>query len=225
MYEEGAALSYWFFVFCIQSCQAWSDVSSSSYRFVYLVSSLNHHITLNSEARADIQWWIDFFPSWNGVAFIQPEAVTSISLKLFSDASDLGFGALFGNLWFSSPWPSSFVDLHINVKELFAIVAAVLTWGEHLKDRQILFYTDNLPITHVWRSGTSSNPVIMKLVRHLFLFCARLNINVLMLHIPGHSNNAADALSRLQVNRFHLLLKSAHRAPSAINPVVWTLLT
>ena len=34
------------------------------------VSSLNHHITLISEGRADIAWWLEFLPSWNGVCFI-----------------------------------------------------------------------------------------------------------------------------------------------------------
>ena len=59
------------------------------------VTNLNHHISLSSEARADIHWWIDFFPSWNGVEFIQQDLVTSHSLRLFTDASLLGFGAVY----------------------------------------------------------------------------------------------------------------------------------
>ena len=59
------------------------------------VPNLNHHITLNSEARADIQWWNSFLPSWNGIEFIQQDIITSHSLKLFTDASFLGFGAVY----------------------------------------------------------------------------------------------------------------------------------
>ena len=168
------------------------------------VSSLNHHITLNSEGRADIAWWLEFLPSWNGVCFIQSEPVTSVSLSLYTDASGVGFGAVFGQKWFSHPWPEDYSSFHINIKELFAIVAAVLTWGHEWHDQQILFFTDNSAITHVWRTGTSVDRVIMKLVRFMFLFVAKRNVNVLMHHIPGHSNNAADALSRLQVQRFRL---------------------
>ena len=60
------------------------------------VSSLHHHVSLTSESRADIQWWLDFLPRWNGVSTIQKEPVTSASLSLFTDASGIGFGALLG---------------------------------------------------------------------------------------------------------------------------------
>jgi len=113
------------------------------------VSALHHHITMDAEARADIQWWLDFLPSWNGVAIIQSEPVTSVSLRLFTDASGLGFGAVYGDEWFREPWPPACKDLRINVQELFAIVAAVFTWGHRWIDSQILFFTDNLIITHV----------------------------------------------------------------------------
>ena len=35
------------------------------------VSSINHYISLNADARVDIQWWIEFLPSWKGVSFFQ----------------------------------------------------------------------------------------------------------------------------------------------------------
>ena len=194
------------------------DLSTSVY-------DLNHFITLNSESRADISWWLDFLPSWNGVCFIQAVPVTSVSLSLYTDASGMGFGAVYGRKWLSYPWPEHYLPFHINIKELFAIVAAVITWGHEWHDQQILIFTDNSAITHVWRSGTSVDRAIMKLVRFLFLFVAQRNINVLMQHIPGHSNNAADALSRLQVHRFLQLHPSAAIQASAVPDMLWTVLT
>lgn len=188
------------------------------------VTSLSHHISLNAEARADIQWWIDFLPTWNGVSYIQSEPTSSVAMQLYTDASNIGMGGFLGDSWFSCPWPTPWQGQHINVKELFAIVAATFLWGKEWKDKQILFFTDNLPITHVWLSGSSPNPQLMKLVRHLFLFCARLNINILMQHIPGQSNAAADALSRLQVGRFHHLRHTAERKAWPLPPIIWTLL-
>ena len=94
------------------------------------VSSLNHHITLNSESKADVQWWLDFLPDWNGASTIQSEPVTSASLSLFTDASGASFGAVFDSVWFSAEWPRELGHHHINVKELFTIVAAVCTWGQ-----------------------------------------------------------------------------------------------
>ena len=94
------------------------------------VSSLNHHISLNADSCADICWWIDFLPSWNGVNFMHAEPITSVSLSLFTDASGVGFGALYDCKWFLAEWPVTLRSFHINVQELFAIVAAVCSWGE-----------------------------------------------------------------------------------------------
>ena len=42
----------------------------------------------------------------------------------------------------------------------------------------------------------------MRLVRGLFLFTAKTNINILLMHIPGNINYLAASLSRLQVAKF-----------------------
>ena len=152
------------------------------------------------------------------------EPVTSVAMRLFTDASNLDAGGVYGNEWFSARWPVTWKEIHINVKELFAIVAATFLWGRKWENKQILFFTDNLPITQVWLTGSSPNPLIMKLVRHLFLFCARLNINILMKDISGQSNSAADALSRLQVTRFHKLCPCVSTTPTPLPQVAWTLL-
>ena len=69
---------------------------------------------------------------------------------------------------------------HINFKELFAVVAAVFTWGKHWHNKQIIINTDNQAITDIWKSGSSKDPDIMRLIRELFLFSAKNNINILM---------------------------------------------
>ena len=172
-----------------------------------------------------IIWWCDFLPSWNGVCYIQADPISSVSISLFTDASGLGLGAVYGKYWLSVPWPEPYKFFHINILELFAIVAAVVTWGHEWRDQQILFFTDNSAITHVWRTGTSVDRTIMKLVRYLFLFSARLNLNILMQHIPGHTNLSADALSRLQIPRFRQLLPGAHLHQSTPPPELWHILT
>ena len=104
-------------------------------------------------------------------------------------------------------------------------MAAVCAWGHAWRDRQVLFFTDNMSITQVWRSGTCRDPDIMRLVRYLFLFTARLNLNILMQHVPGVSNSSADALSRLQVGRFRQLVPHADSQPSPLPPEIWSILT
>ena len=196
------------------------DLSTTVYRN-------DHRISLNAEAQADISWWQEFLPSWNGKEKIHPPPITNFDIELATDASGLGIGASFGNKWFSRPL-SDFDSLSwirrdrfdINFWELFALTVAVLTWGAAWKDKQIIIYVDI--ITHVWLRG-STDKCMMRLVRKLFLFTAQNNINILLQHIPGHSNILADRLSRLQVSEFKSLLPSADHAGSSIPNTIWLL--
>ena len=152
------------------------------------VTSLNHHIYLNNEARADNSWWCSFLPTWNGVAYFQEDPISASSLTFFTDASDLGMGGIFDNSWFSCPWPSQKLLPHINICELLAVVTAIFTWGNHFQNKQIIIYTDNLAIVHVWKSGSCRDKLLMHLVRSLFMYSAQHNINILMEHMSGHHN-------------------------------------
>ena len=44
------------------------------------VEDLHQIIVLDSEAKADINWWVSLFPSWEGKEFIQEAPVTSHAL-------------------------------------------------------------------------------------------------------------------------------------------------
>ena len=185
------------------------------------VGKLSHHISLNSEARRDIQWWLDFLPSWNGVSFFQEDLISTEALMLFTDASNLGMGGVFENRWFVSPWPDHFLGFDINFKEIFAIFAAICTWAKFLANKQILVYCDNLNIVTVWKTGTCRNPHIMKVIRAVFLSCASHNINLLATHIEGKINIQADLLSRMQVGKFHQVQPLAEKDPCQVPTYIW----
>ena len=187
------------------------------------VDGLNKYITLNAEARADIAWWLDFIPTWSGSAFIQHSPVTADSLSLYSDASGIGFGAYFDTHWFAIPWPQQYRGYDIGFRELFAITAAIFTWGDDLAGKQILFFTDNKNAVDLWHSGTSSDKDLMRLLRALFLFCANHQINLFIKHLPGKNNPIADSLSRLLLQRFRQLHPTADSHPTEVNPAIWTI--
>ena len=75
------------------------------------VKKLSHHININKEAQEDIKWWWEFLPARNRHSLI-PE-----SLLITSDD------------WIQGRWDVRSSLLSIDVQELFAIVAAVFTWG------------------------------------------------------------------------------------------------
>ena len=189
------------------------------------VRQMHHHISLNREARADIQWWIDFLPHWTAKSVIPPSLkIFSTDLLLYTDASDIGFGALFGTKWIQGAWPKTDVKISIDYRELFAITAATLTWGHSWEGLRIVFVTDNKPISQVWDSGSSSSRPLMSLIRPLYLFAAKTGFCLSFKHIFGASNPLADALSRFQMEKFFGLMPQADRTPTALPDSVLNLL-
>ena len=148
------------------------------------VHRLHHHISINSEARKDIQWWVEFLPSWNGIELFQDEFVSSDDIELFTDASGFGLGGYFNGQWFSIPFNNT-NSYSIGFLELLAIVITVFCWGDSWHNKQITLFTDNESIVHVWSTGSCKSANIMTLVRLLFFFTAKRNINLMLRHIPG----------------------------------------
>ncbi|KAL5515947.1 hypothetical protein EMCRGX_G001197 [Ephydatia muelleri] len=185
------------------------------------VRKLHHHIHLNPEARADLRWWNSFLPSWNGISmFIAPEWKDADSFQLYTDASgSFGFGAYLDGAWFRGDWQphQQLLKRSIQWQELFAIVAAALTWGHFLTGQCIRFHCNNLPIVQAWTNQSSRHPGIMDLLRTLFFIAARNNFTVSLVHLPGRLNCIADALSHNQMSRFFSL---APRPTSCPRPAV-----
>ena len=70
------------------------------------VSQFHHHITLNSQAQADIQWWLQFLPAWNGKAvFLDTTWVLAPDLQLYTDAAgSKGYGSYFAGARLRGDW-------------------------------------------------------------------------------------------------------------------------
>lgn len=177
-------------------------------------------IRLTNESRADLQTWYTFLTSFNGKSFFLDEKwVYSDSLHFFTDAcTTIGYGAIFGDQWFSGEWLPSVkqLGLPISVLEFYPIVVAVVTWGDLLQNKCVSFFTDNQALVPVINKQTAKNKMLMRLLRILVLFCLKHNILFKAFHVPGCQNDKADALSRLQVDKFKTLHPTASIAPTVV---------
>ena len=187
------------------------------------VDKLSHHISLNSEAREDINWWLSFLPLWNGrQKILDPNVTLSPHINLFTDASgQAGFGIYFNGKWVAHPWPAQFTSTSIQWKELFPIYLACFLWSKEFSQKRSLFHCDNITVTNIWRTGTSKCPKIMALIRKLFFLAAQNNFTVNVSHIKGTNNAIADALSRLQLHKFRQLAPMASLHPTPIPAEAW----
>ncbi len=170
-----------------------------------LIDQLSHtdkpywHLKLHQGAREDLSMWLTFLDSYNGVSIIRQRPITpSTSVKLFSDASKLGFGATYGSDWVQGEWSQACKSLNIAVLELYPILHIVQLFGHKLASSSVLFYCDNQAIVQVINKQTSKDKHIMKLLRPLVLLLLQHDIRFKATYIPTHDNILADAISRFQ---------------------------
>ena len=188
---------------------------------------LDSHLRLNTDFRADLQWWATFIDSWNGVSVLSSLCRRPIDAKLVSDASgSWGCGAYFGSRWFSLSWShcTAWMDTHISVKELLPIVIACATWGPEMAERHIRAVCDNAAVVVMINKRTSSNSAAMHLLRCLYFICSRFNITLTSEHVAGTLNRAADALSRDNVEGFLREVPYASSTPSVLSPSLMEIL-
>ena len=134
------------------------------------------------------------------------------TLQLLSDASrshQLGMGAVFleEDRWIIGQWNAGFVQKEepsIEFLELYAMTAAVLTWGwsDHLHNQRITVYCDNESVVHMINNSVSSCSQCRKLIRILTLENIKCNRRLFARHIRTHLNVLSDALSRQNLTKF-----------------------
>ena len=177
-------------------------------------------ITLNRQARADIQWWLQFLPAWNGKAmFLDTTWVSAPDLQFYTDASgSKGYGAYFAGAWLRGDWQphQRLPQRSIQWQETFAILAATTAWAQWLRGKRICFCCDNQAIIKSWERKSVKHPQIADLFRCLFLLAANNNFTLALIHVPGKVNSIADALSRNQMSRYFSLAPQANRQPTPI---------
>ena len=194
------------------------------------VPSRFHHVRLNREFFKDLDMWKVFLMKWNGRSFFLESSTTpSPDLELYTDAaSTIGFGGFFQGKWFQGHWPPHLhldkgKGISIEWQELFPIVVACAIWHPFFAGKRLQFWCDNESVVSIINSGHSKAPRIMDLVRFLVLISMRHNFLVRARHVPGVSNEIADALSRFQMQRFRALVPAADKRPCTIPPSLMTL--
>jgi hypothetical protein len=180
-------------------------------------TSPSHHIRLNKEARLDIAAWLSFLRGYNGVSIIvEPAWTESNTVSLLSDASGLGFAAVFGSRYIQGSWPPSWSKYGITIKELYPITLAVELWGSALSTKRIMLHCDNQSVVHIINSQTAKCPLTMRLVRRLTVASMSSNLVLRSVHIRGVDNTLADLLSRFSDSQARLAAPWLNSRPDII---------
>ena len=72
---------------CSTSCPSGQAIHKAPNHTQPKAKRLHHCIRLNSDAQADIAWWQEFMPTWNGTAqFVDQQPTDAADLELYTDA-------------------------------------------------------------------------------------------------------------------------------------------
>ena len=176
-----------------------------------------HFIRLNKSFHSDLMWWHRFLESWNGISMMGDQAEAAADHHLYSDASgSFGCGAWCGRSWWQYPWQTGLEQWSIARKELLPIVIACIVWGRSWKGEVVVAHCDNQAVVEVINAGSCKDPGLMQLLRCLFFVSAHWRVTIRAIHIPGHHNTEADAISRNKLHLFHMQVPGANRTPTAI---------
>lgn len=164
-------------------------------------------------AHADIRWWSIFCSVWNGVRIL---STASAPLQVYTDASGTkGLGGLFGKSWFSSRIPRRFRGDDIQFKETYAVLQAILRWGDLWDGAHVNFNVDNQAVVVWLNSGSGKSPRSMNILRMISMLSAFLNFSFSSSWISTVDNAIADAASRFQYSRLFQLAAHLPRTSSS----------
>ena len=96
-------------------------------------------IRWNADSQVDLQWWLDQPLLESGISLNQ----ISPQLELWSDTSDVGWGAHLGGELTSGLWSLSEQALSINTRELLAVERALLFFAPQVQGSVIALFADN----------------------------------------------------------------------------------
>lgn len=147
-------------------------------------------------------------------------------IQLFTDASgEIGFGGFLQGKWFQGKWPDQVMHDKLSIAwlEFLPIVVAIVLWGNELRGKRIFIRSDNAAVISIINKQSSRCPRIMRLVRFFVLQCLKINVVFKARHIPGKSNDIADALSRFQMTRFWDVAPNAAPTGTPVPDFIWNL--
>ena len=175
---------------CVQPARAFVG------RMLQCLRQSDHfYIEVNTEFRNDLDWFLEFLPSWHGKCVLPPPSPTRY---MAMDACKKGIGgaddlaAYAHTLTYAQQDGKNILELEtLNVLVGIHTLLRPSDVGGH-----IVIYCDNKAAVQSLQSGRAQNPTVMRAARALWMLQACLNIHFSYVFIPGHTNNLPDALSR-----------------------------
>ena len=150
-------------------------------------------IPLDCRFQVAVSQWMDL--AWLGQGV--PISLPRVQEILFTDSSQVGWGAHMGDLTASGQWSPVFAKLHINMLELEAAWMALKEFVSAVEGKHVLLNTDNTTVaSYVNKQGGAHSDSLSQRTESMLLWCQDHGITLTAKYVPGKLNVLADCLSR-----------------------------
>ena len=154
--------------------------------------SLFHVIPVQDTLIQHLKWWQDCNNIMAGTPLRQ-----SHSIVLWTDASQMGWGAHMEDHQVSGTWTVQEKEQHINWLEMKAVQQALIHFRHILLGKKVLLRCDNSTVvSHINKQGGTKSFHLCCLTWEIFQWAVKNKVSLRAAHIPGKRNVLADDLSR-----------------------------
>ncbi|CAH2226525.1 uncharacterized protein LOC120632649 [Pararge aegeria] len=146
----------------------------------------------SEEVSIELEWWLE---NINQQRPIHP--VDKPVNYLITDASDIQWGAVVNNKNIHGVWSPHQRRWHCNLKEMYAVIAAITAQGSVLRKSSVIVQSDNKTVvSYVKNEGGTKSLPLLELTKQLLALVDDLDVVLVPHYLPGIYNVEADGLSR-----------------------------
>ena len=160
------------------------------------------NLIVSDAMRSDLDWWVQ-----NVRHQIRQIIKPPVQVCIYTDASQLGWGASFNNNTIGGRWSTIESSLHINALELKAIWLALKSYHREIQGQHVKVFCDNTTaVSYINEMGGIKSTVCNIITFDIWTWCIKRGIWLTCAHIAGSDNVAADAASRKFVDKHEWML-------------------
>ena len=160
------------------------------------LKNYNNLVSLSPQSIKDLEWFCSNLPVWKGENILPKE----ISHTLTTDASKLGWGAVWKSVSTGGSWDLVESRWHINVLEMKACLLGIKSFISRMpRNSGLRVESDSRTVVaYLRKGGGTKDPQLILLAREISELALSHNIELFPVHIRGVDNTIADRESRVR---------------------------
>ena len=175
----------------------------------------NQQFVVNHDIKNACTNWIRALAYMKGRKLVDILNIPRFTLKpCFTDGSDVGFGVIYNTHWIYGPYHPMEVQKHnennIVEREIYPILIACQQFGHYWTGQKIRIFIDNENAKLAIVNKDIRREKAHRLLIRIFELMMHFKFEIYAERIATEDNILADALSRLQIEKFKKICKDNH---------------